>query len=124
MAFKSSKVQALKVFGLVSVLTFGLLNLLNLERASAQTPYYQGKQIRLIIGSTPGGGYDLWPRAAARYLTKHIPGNPDIVAAEHARRWRYRRGQLSLTASPSPTASLSALSIPRCTSTSSSSATK
>ena len=46
----------------------------------AQTPYYQGKQIRLIIGSSPGGGYDLWPRMMLRHLTKHIPGNPEIIA--------------------------------------------
>ena len=45
----------------------------------AQTPFYQGKTIRLIIGSTPGGGYDLWPRMMLRFLTKHIPGNPEIV---------------------------------------------
>src|SRR5688500_14945990 len=78
-SFKSSKVQAFKVLGLVFVLSLELLNPLNPERASAQTPFYQGKQIRLVIGSTVGGGYDLWPRAIARYLTKHIPGNPDIV---------------------------------------------
>ncbi|MBI2180786.1 MAG: hypothetical protein HYU31_08210 [Deltaproteobacteria bacterium] len=47
--------------------------------SQAQTPFYQGKQIRLIIGSTAGGGYDLWPRVMVRYLTRHIPGNPDIV---------------------------------------------
>ncbi len=79
MAFKSSTVKVFKFFGLVSVLTFELLNPLNLERASAQTPFYQGKQIRLVIGSSPGGGYDLWPRMMLRYLTKHIPGNPDII---------------------------------------------
>ena len=45
----------------------------------AQTPFYQGKQIKLVIGSTPGGGYDLWPRVMMRYLTRHIPGNPDII---------------------------------------------
>ncbi|HSE89160.1 MAG TPA: tripartite tricarboxylate transporter substrate-binding protein [Candidatus Binatia bacterium] len=45
----------------------------------AQTPFYQGKQIRLVIGSTAGGGYDLWPRMMLRYLTRHIPGNPDIL---------------------------------------------
>ena len=33
----------------------------------AQAPFYQGKTIRLIIGSTAGGGYDLWARHAARY---------------------------------------------------------
>jgi hypothetical protein len=45
----------------------------------AQTPFYQGKQIKLIIGSTAGGGYDLWPRMMLRYLTRHIPGNPEII---------------------------------------------
>ena len=45
----------------------------------AQTPFYQGKQIKLVIGSSAGGGYDLWPRVMARYLTRHIPGNPDII---------------------------------------------
>jgi tripartite-type tricarboxylate transporter receptor subunit TctC len=47
--------------------------------SQAQTPFYQGKQIRLIIGSTAGGGYDLWPRVMVRYLARHIPGNPDII---------------------------------------------
>ncbi|MGB7951872.1 MAG: tripartite tricarboxylate transporter substrate-binding protein [Candidatus Binatia bacterium] len=46
---------------------------------NAQTPFYQGKTIRLIIGSTAGGGYDLWARHAARYMGKYIPGNPEIV---------------------------------------------
>ncbi|HEU4343126.1 MAG TPA: tripartite tricarboxylate transporter substrate-binding protein, partial [Candidatus Binatia bacterium] len=45
----------------------------------AQADFYQGKQIRLIIGSTAGGGYDLWPRMMLRYLTRHIPGNPEII---------------------------------------------
>jgi tripartite-type tricarboxylate transporter receptor subunit TctC len=45
----------------------------------AQAPFYQGKTIKLVIGSTAGGGYDLWARLAARYLGKHIPGNPEIV---------------------------------------------
>ena len=45
----------------------------------AQTPFYQGKQIKLVIGSSAGGGYDLWPRVMMRYFTRHIPGNPDII---------------------------------------------
>jgi tripartite-type tricarboxylate transporter receptor subunit TctC len=31
------------------------------------------------IGSTPGGGYDLYGRLAAAYLGRHIPGNPTVV---------------------------------------------
>jgi len=59
---------------LVFVLTLGWTNLL-----FAQTPFYQGKQIKLVIGSSAGGGYDLWPRVMMRYFSRHIPGNPDII---------------------------------------------
>jgi len=79
MSFKSSKVQAFKVLGLVFVLNLELLNPLNLERASAQTPFYQGKTIRMVIGSSTGGGYDLWARVLARYYGKYIPGHPTII---------------------------------------------
>jgi tripartite-type tricarboxylate transporter receptor subunit TctC len=79
MSFKSSKVQAFKVLGLVFVLSLELLNPLNLEQASAQTPFYQGKTIRIVIGSSTGGGYDLWARVLARYYGKYIPGNPTIL---------------------------------------------
>jgi len=79
LSFKSSKVQAFNVLGLVFVLTLELLNPLNLERAFAQTPFYQGKTIRIVIGSSTGGGYDLWARVLARYYGKYIPGNPTIL---------------------------------------------
>jgi hypothetical protein len=41
--------------------------------------FYKGKQIRLIVGSAVGGGYDLYSRALARHITHHIPGNPTII---------------------------------------------
>ena len=45
----------------------------------AQTSFYQGKTIRVIVGSSAGGGYDLWARLTGLYLGKYIPGNPTIV---------------------------------------------
>lgn len=45
----------------------------------AQEPYYKGKTIRIIVGFSAGGGYDVYTRAIARHLGKHIPGNPAIV---------------------------------------------
>src|ERR671922_2937222 len=45
----------------------------------AQTPYYQGKQIKVIVGFTTGGFYDRWARLLSRYLPKHIPGNPEMI---------------------------------------------
>ncbi len=41
--------------------------------------FYKGKELKLNIGSTPGGGYDSYGRLVARYMSKYIPGNPTIV---------------------------------------------
>jgi tripartite-type tricarboxylate transporter receptor subunit TctC len=47
--------------------------------ALAQTPFYQGKTITLLVGSGPGGMGDLRAKALASGLTRNIPGNPTIV---------------------------------------------
>ena len=41
--------------------------------------FYRGKQIRFIVGSAPGGTYDLVARAVARHMGAHIPGNPSVI---------------------------------------------
>ena len=41
--------------------------------------YYQGKQIKLIVGSDTGGGYDAYARVLARHWPNHIPGKPEII---------------------------------------------
>ena len=46
---------------------------------AAAADFYAGKQITLIAGSSPGGGYDLMARLVSRHLGRHIPGNPTIV---------------------------------------------
>ncbi|HTI85605.1 MAG TPA: tripartite tricarboxylate transporter substrate-binding protein [Alphaproteobacteria bacterium] len=53
---------------------FGLLAL-----PAAADDFYKGKQIKLIVGSGTGGGYDANARLLARYLPDHIPGKPEIV---------------------------------------------
>jgi tripartite-type tricarboxylate transporter receptor subunit TctC len=47
--------------------------------ASAQTNFYQGKTVRIIVGLAPGGGYDVYARTIARHMGKHIPGHPSLV---------------------------------------------
>src|SRR5947207_2544352 len=49
------------------------------ETAHAQTNFYEGKTIRLIVGFTAGGGYDAYTRAIGRHMGKHIPGNPVMI---------------------------------------------
>ncbi len=46
---------------------------------SAQTPFYQGKTIRIIVGYQPGDNHDQYARTYARFMGKHIPGNPTFV---------------------------------------------
>jgi tripartite-type tricarboxylate transporter receptor subunit TctC len=41
--------------------------------------FYKGKQVNLIVGYGPGGGYDVVARLVARHLGRYVPGNPTIV---------------------------------------------
>lgn len=45
----------------------------------AAESFFQGKAIRIVVGYTPGGGFDAYTRVIARHMSKHIPGNPAIV---------------------------------------------
>jgi len=46
---------------------------------AAQTPYFQGKTIRVVVGYPAASAHDLWARLIAPQLTKNIPGNPATV---------------------------------------------
>ena len=50
-----------------------------LASASAQTPFYQGKTVTIIVAAKAGDVYDLYPRLLAEFLPRHIPGNPNII---------------------------------------------
>ncbi len=58
---------------------FLFLSLAPLDRAFGQTPFYQGKTITLVRGSTPGGIGEMRLRALLPCLKKHIPGQPAIL---------------------------------------------
>src|ERR1700688_2498660 len=42
-------------------------------------PSLAGKNVQMLIGFGPGGGYDLWGRAVARHIGRHLAGNPTVV---------------------------------------------
>jgi len=52
---------------------------LTTAQAQSVADFYKGKNIDLYVGYSAGGGYDLYARQLARYMGKHIPGNPTIV---------------------------------------------
>jgi tripartite-type tricarboxylate transporter receptor subunit TctC len=48
--------------------------------AAAQADdFYKGRTISLLIASNASGGYDTYGRLLARYLPKHLAGNPSVV---------------------------------------------
>jgi tripartite-type tricarboxylate transporter receptor subunit TctC len=56
-----------------------VLLLLGAVTVHAQTPYYQGKTIRIVTGFPAGDVNDTWPRLIGQHMTKYIPGNPTFI---------------------------------------------
>jgi tripartite-type tricarboxylate transporter receptor subunit TctC len=57
---------------------FGLVFLVA-PAVAAEKAFYQGKTITFLINFSAGGPTDIEGRIVARYLARHIPGNPLIV---------------------------------------------
>ena len=51
-----------------------------LRVAAQHEPDFKGKTIRIVIGTSTGGGVDLYARLVAQFLGKHLPGEPFIMA--------------------------------------------
>jgi tripartite-type tricarboxylate transporter receptor subunit TctC len=66
----------------VLLLTLAIAAALGASPASAQeavAQFYKGRQITIIVGSSAGGGYDIYARLLARHMGKYIPGNPSLI---------------------------------------------
>lgn len=77
--FKGSRILGFQGLLLLTLLTVQPFNSLTVPSVYAQAPFYQGKTIKIVVGSTPGGFYDRWARLLARYMPKYIPGNPEVI---------------------------------------------
>jgi tripartite-type tricarboxylate transporter receptor subunit TctC len=53
--------------------------LVMLTAPAATAEFYQGKQLTIIVGFTPGGTYDLTARLYARHIGKYLPGKPGVL---------------------------------------------
>src|SRR5438874_12972925 len=53
---------------------------LTVSDVQAQTPaqFSRGRTFQMIVGFSPGGGYDLYARTLARHIGKHLPGRPAV----------------------------------------------
>jgi tripartite-type tricarboxylate transporter receptor subunit TctC len=71
--------QTPRRLGMVMVAT-ALLGAPPAGAQSAAEPF-AGKNVTLIIGFGPGGGYDLYARLLARHMPRHLPGTPNMVVS-------------------------------------------
>jgi tripartite-type tricarboxylate transporter receptor subunit TctC len=49
-------------------------------RAAGVEDFYKGRTLQVVIGYSAGGGYDLYARALAHHIGRHLPGNPSATA--------------------------------------------
>lgn len=47
--------------------------------ADPVSDFYKGKTMTIVVGFSPGGGYDLYARLLGRHIGKHMPGMPDVI---------------------------------------------
>ncbi len=48
-------------------------------RAQDAGAFFAGKTITILVGAGAGGSYDLYARALANHLGRHVPGAPQVV---------------------------------------------
>lgn len=70
--------------GLATALLLTSLSTTLATANEADNGFYKGKRVTMLIGSSSGGGYDVYARLIARHLGRYIPGNPIVVAANMA----------------------------------------
>src|SRR4051812_42541530 len=68
-----------RVVWLLSVFAVGLLACGPSDDAGAAEPSYAGKTVRIVVGTTAGGGFDTAGRILAQLLPSYLPGHPTIV---------------------------------------------
>lgn len=74
-----SNLSRIRIALLAVVFAFASFLVATSAKADSVADFYKGKHGTMIVGSSPGGGYDQYSRLLARYIVAHIPGHPDIV---------------------------------------------
>ena len=69
----------LRILGLAAAFTVIAALVSPVQAQQSVEDFYKGKNVDLVIGYSPGGGYDLFARLVARHIGNHIPGKPNIV---------------------------------------------
>ena len=63
----------------VNGVLIGLTLVIGWVSSGTAADFYQNKTLRIVVGYSPGGGYDVYARFIARHISKHIPGHPKMI---------------------------------------------
>src|SRR6516165_8181279 len=69
---------------LACVVIIAVLAVVHASAQESPAQFYSGRQITVIVGSSAGGGYDIYARLLSRHMPKYIPGNPAMVVTNMA----------------------------------------
>jgi tripartite-type tricarboxylate transporter receptor subunit TctC len=86
--------------GIPSLIALGAVMTGAMAAPARALDFYAGKTVDLIVGNSPGGGFDIYARAIAQHLGRHIPGNPAIVVKNMPGAGGARAGHYISTVSP------------------------
>ncbi len=53
--------------------------LIHASSGQAQSDFFKGKQMKIVVGASAGAASDLYARVVANFLPKQIPGKPEII---------------------------------------------
>jgi tripartite-type tricarboxylate transporter receptor subunit TctC len=71
------KTYLVRMISLAAMLTLGAAA--RVDAGAAGEDFYRGKVIRIVVGFSPGGGFDTFARTVSRHMGKYVPGNPSVV---------------------------------------------
>jgi tripartite-type tricarboxylate transporter receptor subunit TctC len=63
----------------VLLVTLAGVGILERPAVHAQQDFYKDKAVTILVGYSPGGSFDLYARVLARYIGRHLPGNPSRI---------------------------------------------
>lgn len=73
--FREARVKAICCFALILIAFAGLRG----APAQAEDDFYKDALVQVIVGTSPGGGYDNAARLVTRHLGDHLPGKPKFI---------------------------------------------
>ncbi|MFQ5850307.1 MAG: hypothetical protein ACE5JU_06920, partial [Candidatus Binatia bacterium] len=72
---KSSRI----VLVILTALLWAAVQPLPAAHGSSSAPFFKGKMIRIVVGYSPGGGFDTFARLLGRHLGRYVPGKPRVI---------------------------------------------